>query len=125
MNYNYSRSYDRAPRRVGWIFAGLLAAVLGFLIYLGISSYYGDDHHSACVVSEKDRVHTDSGSEMRIYTDNCGVFVVSDSLIKTDFRSSDRYSKIKVGQTYDITSYGWRVGLFSMFPSITEATPVK
>jgi hypothetical protein len=77
-------------------------------------------------VSDKDRVSkSEGGSEMRVYTDNCGTFVVSDSLIKTDFNAADRYAKVKVGNTYDITSYGFRFGLFSMFPKIVDIQEVK
>lgn len=123
--YSYNRYSQRSSNKVGWIVAGIVAVLAVFLIFHTVKAYYGDDLHTGCVVNDKDRVHTDSGSEMRIYTDNCGVFVVSDSLVKTDFNSADRYNQVKVGKTYDIKSYGFRFGLFSMFPKIVEVTEVK
>lgn len=115
-----------SSNKSGWILVGLIALAVAVVIGFTVKAYYGNDLHTGCVVSEKDRVSkSEGGSEMRIYTENCGTFVVSDSLIKTDFNSADRYSKIKVGKTYDITSYGFRFGLFSMFPKIVEVEPVK
>lgn len=93
--------------------------VVAFTVFM-INSYYGEETHTACEVIDKDRT-SGEGSQMRVYTENCGTFVVSDSIIKTDFRSADRYAKIKVGKAYDITSYGWRIGFFSAFPKIITA----
>lgn len=104
----------------------LLAIFAAIVIGFVVKAYYSEDTHTACVVSEKDRVSkSEGGSEMRVYTDNCGTFVVADGVIKTDFNSADRYAKIKVGKTYDITSYGFRFGLTSSFPHIIDAVEVK
>lgn len=100
---------------VGFVLVVLLG---GFAVY----DYYSSSTSTGCVVTEKDRVSkSEGGSEMRVYTENCGTFQVSDSIFKTGFNAADRYAKIKVGETYDITHYGWRFGLFSMFPKIDEA----
>jgi len=120
--YRYRRSSDHGFLILLVVLAIFAAIVVGFVV----KAYYGEDQHTACVVSDKDRVSkSEGGSEMRVYTDNCGTFVVSDGVIKTDFNSADRYAKIKVGKTYDITSYGFRFGLTSSFPKIIDATEVK
>lgn len=41
---------------------------------------------------------------------------------KTGFNSADRFAKIEPGKTYDIDYYGWRFGLFSMFPKIESVS---
>lgn len=122
----YRSSYGGSGRRGFLILLAILAVFAVIVVGFGVKAYYGEDTHAACVVSDKDRVSkSEGGSEMRVYTDNCGTFVVSDGIIKTDFNSADRYAEIKVGKTYDITSYGFRFGLFSMFPKIIKATEVK
>lgn len=100
-------------------------AVLLILAVVAGASYYQEDTHTGCVVSDKDRTtKTDSegnsSSDARVYTENCGVFQVSDSFWKGEFNSSDTYGSIKVGETYDFTTIGWRNGFFSMFPNIIE-----
>ena len=108
------------------VIGGVVAAavlLLGGFLYIG--EYYSTDTHTGCVIEDKDRTRDAEGnSDMRIYTENCGTFQVSDSFV-TDFKSADRFSKIKVGKTYDIQSYGFRVGILSMFPQIKDVTLVE
>lgn len=97
-------------------------AVIGFYVYgLTVNSTAQD-----CVVVEKDRTRTENGSDMRIYTENCGTLQVADTIIgKVNFNSADLYARIEVGKTYDFQTRGVRVGFLSMFPLILEATEVK
>ena len=78
--------------------------------------------HTSCVVESKDRTtRADSGSsDMRVYT-SCGTFAVGDVLLRGQFDSADIYGSISEGQTYDLTTIGWRVPILSMFPTIIEA----
>jgi hypothetical protein len=92
-----------------------------------VGGYYGDDT-KVCTVAGKDRVvSTDQNgnrhSEMRVYTDDCGTFVVGDSLVKGQWRSADLFGSLKEGQKYEFKYHGWRNGFLSMFPTITEAKP--
>lgn len=74
---------------------------------------------SGCVVTDKDRATTSEGSsDMRVYTSNCGVFVVGDNVFTGTFDSADIYSNIEVGKVYDFDVTGYRIPLLSMFPSI-------
>lgn len=80
-----------------------------------------------CTVESKDRTaKREGGSDMRVYTADCGVLSVADSLPDFDFSSSDRFASIKEGKRYEFTTRGWRVPLLSWFPNIIkikEATP--
>lgn len=106
---------------LGLVFAGLIATAL---IVGGFTAYYNTRTAHDCKIVDKDRVwisnHDGSGgqSQMRVYTENCGSFQVNDNIFKTDFHSADRYAKIKVGKTYDIDYYGFRLGFFNQFPKI-------
>lgn len=80
---------------------------------------------TACTVADKDRssVTTEEGglsTVYRVYTD-CGVFNVEDALLLGKWNAADTYAGIEVGKTYEFTTYGFRNGLFSMFPNIIEA----
>lgn len=52
------------------------------------------------------------------------VFENTDSLIHGKFRSADMQAKLKVGQWYDFDTWGYRSGVFNMFPNITEAEKI-
>lgn len=125
-----------APHRpqsgMGWLVA---AIVLIFIAALGFSILNATHvQHLTCTVEDKDRgtkVTTDgegnttSKTEYRIYTAECGVLHVEDSLLDWTWSSSDTYAEMKVGQTYEVTTRGYRIPLFSMFPNVTEAESVR
>ena len=97
----------------------------GFLVFLPVNALHVEDHHG-CVVSEKDRTtKREGGSDARVYTENCGTFQVADSWLSWTFSSADTYASIKVGETYDFTTRGYRIPFFSAFPNIVEATPTE
>lgn len=76
-------------------------------------------------VTERDRVSNgDGGSESRVYTDQ-GVFGVGDDPFKGQWNSADIYGKLQPGVTYEVTTVGYRNGLFSLFPNIIKAEELK
>jgi hypothetical protein len=103
------------------IVLGLTALLLASTTGCGLIQ---KDEYATCKVTDKDRVMTEQGSEARVYTD-CGTFIVADSLTRGTFTSADTFGAIEEGKTYRLTYHGWRNGLLSMFPNITEAKEVK
>lgn len=104
------------------IFVSLLIAV-GALAYPVAT--LGSKEQRTCTVSEKDRTRdSDGNSNVRIYTEDCGVLSLQDSLIGLSFDTADKYNSIKPDQTYRFTTYGWRVTFLSMFPNIVEVEEV-
>lgn len=108
------------------IVVSVLAVLLLGLTLLYSFAYYSEDSHTECVVSGKDRTTSvdsdgNSSSDARVYTKNCGVFQVSDTIIKRKFNSSDTFGSLEEGGIYNFTTIGFRVGFFSMFPNIIEA----
>lgn len=74
-----------------------------------------------CTVEDKDRVMNSEGSsEMRIYTEDCGVLKLEDTLFAGVVNSADLYAQIKPGETYDFKVYGIRLPLLSQFETILE-----
>jgi hypothetical protein len=101
----------------------LVALVLGAWLTLWQTS----TAEHTCTVESKDRtvqitVTDGSGqsrSDMRVYTD-CGVFAVSDDLLRLNFTSADTYSAMREGEQLTFTSVGWRAPFLSIFPNIVE-----
>lgn len=108
---------------VKWVIA--LLAVLAILVGMGAwtTAYYlHESSYKSCQVIDKDRTsRTKGGSDARVYTENCGTFIVADNWLKGDTNSADRYAKIKVGHRYTFTATGWRFSLTSNFPNIIES----
>ena len=90
------------------------------------SGTFVTSQETGCVVEDKDRTtDRDGNSQMRIYTENCGVLSVKDNIFIGQVDSANIYGSIKPGETYDFTTKGYRIPLLSMFPNITEVTPSK
>ena len=124
---------SRRPGRSGKgrMFVVVPLVLLAMVVFggLALSSYLipaSAESTTACVVTDKDRTTDREGnSSMRVYTENCGTVEVSSNLFKGVFNSADVYSSIEVGKTYDFDATGFRIGIISMFPKVTEATEVK
>lgn len=104
---------------------GVLAVigVIGVIFTVG-SGTFVTSQETGCVVEDKDRTtDRDGNSQMRIYTENCGVLSVKDNIFIGQVDSANIYGSIKPGETYDFTTKGYRIPLLSMFPNISEVTP--
>jgi len=78
-----------------------------------------------CTVTEKDRtMKREGGSDMRVYTEDCGTLSVADNWVNGIMNSADVYAQIKPGNTYEFETVGFRVPILSGFPTIVEVTPV-
>lgn len=108
---------------IGLVAAGVIFAAVGG------AAYASSGQDMTCTVTDKDRttkvVDGNSSTDVRIWTEDCGVLKMDDSLIGMSFDTADKYGQIKVGQTYDFHTFGWRVPVFSMFPNITKVAPAN
>lgn len=121
-----ARSYGNSDGNGNLFIGGIVILLAIVLIGFNIVNNLHTESYSDCVVTEKDRTtNRDGESDMRVYTENCGVFRVADSVFMMRWNSSDVYSSIKEGKTYDFTTRGYRIGLMSKFPNIDTATEVK
>ena len=98
---------------------GLVAGVV-LLLGIGVTAAISTAHIETptCTVESKDRTtKREGGSDMRVYTTDCGVLSVADSLLDFDFSSSDRFASIKEGKRYEFTTRSW-------FPNIIKIKEV-
>ena len=52
---------------------------------------------------------------------NNNTYEVADCWRRLATRSTDTYNLMDIGKSYTISGYGWRIGLFSSYPIITNA----
>lgn len=125
MTYNL-RSYRRSSTTL--INGPAIVVILFFLAFIAVTgtlvaSSTASPTTKTCTVTGKDRtMKPKGGSDARIYTAECGTYEVADSFLHSRYNSADVYGRIQPGR-YKITSIGWRIPLFSMFPNIMEADP--
>jgi hypothetical protein len=108
--------------------AGIALTFLAMLVFGGFNLYAVNQTGTAtaCVVTDKDRTTNAEGvSQTRIYTENCGTFEVTDSILDGRFNSADMYGSLKPGATYDFTTRGLRIPVLSSFPNIITATQTQ
>lgn len=102
----------------------LLAFAAVFVGHLVLG--YANDSHRVCAVTGKDRASRDGGgSDMRVYTSDCGNLQVRDAWFKGYFTSSDTYAQIQPGHTYRFHTIGYRIPILSGFPNILGAQEVR
>lgn len=108
---------------IGIFILAALVTLTGFVVSTVVVNDYAN-----CTVTRTETTVVSSGdsvtSQKRVYTENCGVFVVNDNFVHGVWNSADIYGSIQEGNTYDFTATGYRVPLFSWFPGIINASPV-
>jgi hypothetical protein len=102
----------------------LVLVVLAIIILgLGAAYQYGTAREVKITVDDKERIVKGSGDSMDsyylVFTENA-TYKNEDSFLYMKFRSSDIQGKLKIGETYTVKVYGWRIGLFSIYPNIIK-----
>jgi hypothetical protein len=112
--------------------ATVIGAALLFAIALTVGWFYhwGSEQTLTCTVTDKDRTTTtdaegNTKSIHRVYTDECGVLEVNDVLLRGNFNSADDYAVLKEGETYELTTIGWRIPLLSQFPTVIDVESTR
>ena len=97
--------------------------VISAILFCGIGFPYWTADTATFTVTDKERIITRSGksvsSKYLVFTD-LETFENSDCLVRFKFTSSDLQGKLKEGQTYTATVYGWRVPILSMYRNIVS-----
>ncbi len=99
---------------IGFVISGLIVGAIAWPVSLG----YSNPRDLSCHVTDKDRAARDGSSDMRVYTEECGVLKVQDLFWAGRFDSADVFASIEPGETYRFHVSGIRVPFFSVFPNI-------
>lgn len=107
--------------------AGLIVvAMFIFAVVVG-GLYMTSGKDVVCTVTDMDRttkvVDGQSSTDIRVWTEECGVLSMNDSLVGLSFDTADKYGMLKKGQKYEFHTFGWRIPVLSQFPNITEVRP--
>lgn len=73
-----------------------------------------------CTVTEKESVVTEGNNQYRVYTEECGIFVIKDTIVELRFNSADDYGALSLGETYNFRTQGFRLEVESLFPNILD-----
>lgn len=125
MTYRSSASSERSSRVAAKV--GLAAVALLVMLPIGGYQLLADTSpETACTVTGHDRTaKQNGGSDMRIYTAECGTFRVADNWVTGHFSSADLFGSIEDGKAYTFETRGGRIPVLSQFPNIIAATPAS
>lgn len=115
------------PRSNGGAIFGavLVATALVGAATFGVANITHEQQQT-CTVSGKDPRIGGFGQDPqkpRLYTEDCGTFVIADVPF-VSLRSGDIYGQLTEGETYELTTRGYRMPLLLHFPAVIEAVPL-
>lgn len=102
------------------IAGAMLAAIFATLLIIGVSYTMDRNEVGPCTVTGKESVMVEGNNQYRVYTEECGTFIVKDTLFALRFNSADTYSSLKDGESYQFRTQGFRLGITSTFPNILD-----
>lgn len=103
------------------LIAGVMfAAIFSALLIIGLFYTMDRNEVGPCTVTGKESVMVEGNNQYRVYTEECGTFIVKDTLFAPRFNSADTYSSLKDGESYQFRTQGFRLGITSTFPNILD-----
>lgn len=107
---------------IGIIIAGIIG-ISGLFIGTTIAMNTNKRVVTATVV-DKAIKHTSNRSKYLIFTEDDGVFEITDTPFYGRWNSSDVYGDIYEGQTYNFTVVGTRNHFLSLYPNILDVQQI-
>jgi len=101
----------------------LIFVILIVVIGLTAAYQYATVDEVEITVTEKERIVKSDGGDVTSYYLVFGeneTFKNEDAMFHGKFRSSDLQGKLKVGETYNVKVFGWRVGFLSSYRNIVK-----
>lgn len=97
----------------------IVVCVIGLITTVG--QYMDETEHTVTVI---DKGYSGEEDGYIVWVEDLNgtqyEFTNKDALLKGKFDSSTVQGKLKVGSTYNITTVGYRIPLFSLYPNIIE-----
>src|SRR3989338_367768 len=104
-------------------FSALLRSPVGIGLVGGVTTAhacyaYGTKVDETITVSSKYQLN-DNGMSLLMVTDDKGVhYRVPNSVWYWQWDAPERWEQLTVGESYDVTRYGWRVQALGLFPNV-------
>jgi hypothetical protein len=129
----HARDTDRSKAIAGAI---ILALMVGFIIVAAVFQNSTktvqechvtgrDMTHQAAVPATKSQSGEPAKNIYQVYTKDCGTLRVEDNALQGVWNSADLYGALEPGKSYRITTVGWRIPFWSIFPTVTKVEPTK
>lgn len=115
MNYYYKE------KQTNWYLILFCVAIIGIIIGCIAPVLHTTEYKNLTVIDKS--YSGESDGYIVWFEDANGVqyeFQNEDSILKGKFNSGTIQGKLKEGSTYNITTTGWRIPLFSAYPNIVE-----
>ena len=116
-NKGEEKQMNRSTVFVGVLIAIFLASLIGVSIFFPLVT----KDKATITVSDKQLMTKGGNGTYLVFTEE-EIFKNSDCVMRGKWRSSDLQNKLKIGQTYDVDVYGWRIPLFSAYRNIVKIT---
>lgn len=101
------------------MFKTILAIVLVIGLLVGYPMLlYSTEEKQTITISEKWVKYQDETQKYHVSDENGNVYEVTDELLYLTFDASNRYANLKEGNTYTVTTVGWRIPILSMYKNI-------
>lgn len=97
--------------------------LIGLLVFVVLKDYQNEEMIK-CTIEDKWIKRNGKDDIYLVQCDN-EVYQITDLMFKGKFDSSDIYANLKVGNTYKITTTGYRFEYLSMYKNINEYELVK
>lgn len=107
------------------VFVIILVALSVVTIIINSTFYIGNKQEKIVVIKKLEIKPYKDDSKYLVFTENNGIFEITDSIIYMRFDSSDMFNKFEIGRKYKITTYGKRVRLFSIYKNILKAEKIQ
>lgn len=97
----------------------LTIAMITIMIVSKLSFPYCTADTKTITIESKEVMTSNGNGKYLIFTDS-EVYQNTDCWARGKFRSSDLYRKLKVGNTYNVNVYGWRIPFLSAYKNIVS-----
>lgn len=102
----------------------VIFSIIGIVLFIGLICYissigYQNEETTKCSIEDK-WVKRDGKDDIYLVQCDNEVYQITDLMFKGKFNSSDIYANLKVGNTYKITTTGYRFEFLSMYKNINK-----
>ncbi|QFG14895.1 hypothetical protein SEA_LYMARA_94 [Arthrobacter phage Lymara] len=123
MSMYYNRHQRRHDRNKGLMFGAFLLVAMLLVGVVAVTQNASKQAQNCTVAAKHMTTDVHDGQSVRVYqveTTECGVLRIEDNALQGVFNSADLFAALHEGQRYRFTTVGWRIPIFSQFPTVVK-----